>query len=75
MTILEALSAARFQMAGYAIELEPPLKTGKVSDFRVKYFDEWIYFECKKENMSKSKYYERYQKYFGCTYMNCIPIQ
>lgn len=62
-TILEVLSAARFQMAGFEIELEPPLKTGRVSDFRVKYFDEWIYFECKKENMSKSKYYERYQKY------------
>lgn len=62
-TILEVLSAARFQIAGYVIELEPPLKTGRISDFRVKYFDEWIYFECKKENMRKSKYYERYQKY------------
>jgi len=62
-TILEVQSAARYSLAGYEIVLEPILESGKCSDFKVNYNDEWIYFECKKENVGASKYYTQYQDY------------
>ncbi len=62
-TILEVKSAARYSRAGYEIVLEPILESGKHSDFKVKYDDEWIFFECKKENVGASKYYTQYQDY------------
>ncbi len=61
--ILEALSAARYKKKGYEVELEPTTGNGRSCDFRVRFEDEWIYFECKKENPRESKYYKRYEKY------------
>ncbi len=61
-TILETLTAARYKLAGYEVELEPNTKKGS-ADFRVKYQDEWIYFECKKENPAASKYFLKAQQY------------
>jgi hypothetical protein len=61
--ILEALSAARYKKKGYDVELEPTTGNGRSSDFRVKLEDEWIYFECKKENPHESKYYKKSEDY------------
>ena len=62
-SVLEALCASRYKLKGYEIELEPPTHEGHYSDFRVKFGDEWIYFECKKEYPQESKYYKSLAKY------------
>jgi len=54
-TILEVMSAARYKKRGYQVELEPPVGDGSC-DFRVLKWGEWIYFECKRENVQGSKY-------------------
>jgi len=60
--MLEAFVVARYKLAGYDVELEPKTDKG-FADFRVKYQDEWIYFECKRENPTASKYYLKTQQY------------
>lgn len=62
-TILEVKVASRYKVLGYLIELEPMANKKKYSDLKVKYNDEWIYFECKKENLSESKYFLQYNSY------------
>ena len=47
--ILEALSAAWYKKKGYEVELEPTVEKSRIADFRVRFGNEWIYFECKKE--------------------------
>lgn len=61
--ILEALSAARYKRAGYEVELEPSTENEHFCDFKVRFKDEWIYFECKKEYQHESKYYKKAEKY------------
>jgi len=61
--ILEVLSAARYKIAGYDVELEPSTQKGHFCDFKVRFENEWIYFECKKENPTESKYFKRAQGY------------
>ena len=61
--ILEVLSAARYKIAGYEVELEPSTQKGRFCDFKVRFENEWIYFECKKENPTESKYFKRAQGY------------
>ena len=61
--ILEALSVARYKIAGYDVELVPSTQKGRSCDFKVRFKDEWIYFECKKENPIESKYFKRAQRY------------
>jgi hypothetical protein len=61
-TMLEVFTAARYKLAGYDVELEPQTERG-LADFRVRYQDEWIYFECKKENPAVSKYLLKNQQY------------
>lgn len=61
-TILETFTVARYKLAGYGIELEPKTPKG-YADFRVRFQDEWIYFECKRENLTESKYYRKTQQY------------
>ena len=58
-TILEAVSAANYRLAGYLVELEPATETGHSCDFRVCNQTEWIYFECKKENVRASNYWAK----------------
>lgn len=62
-SILEALSAARYKKRGYEVELEPSTEMGRSSDFRVRFGNEWIYFECKKEYPHESKYYKSFSIY------------
>ena len=47
--ILEALSAAWYKKKGYEVELEPTVEKSRIADFRVRFGNEWIYFECTKE--------------------------
>ena len=61
-TILEINSAACYKKAGYEVVLEPRAEKGKYSDFKVKYGDEWIFFECKMENQEASEYFQSYQR-------------
>lgn len=61
-TMLEVFTAARYKLAGYDVQLEPKTKKG-FADFKVRFQDEWIYFECKKENPTESKYYRKTQTY------------
>jgi hypothetical protein len=60
--MLEVLTAGRYKLAGYHVEFEPKTKKG-FADFRVRFLDEWIYFECKRENPTASKYYLKTQQY------------
>jgi len=62
-SILEALCASRYKTKGYEVELEPSTEKGRYSDFRVKFRNEWIYFECKKEYHRETKYYKNLAKY------------
>lgn len=62
-TILEALCASRYKTKGYNVELEPSTEKGRHSDFRVKFGEEWIYFECKKEYPQESKYFKNLLKH------------
>ena len=59
---LEVFTAARYKLAGYDVELEPQTEK-EFADFRVRCQDEWIYFECKKENPLVSKYFLKNQQY------------
>jgi hypothetical protein len=61
--ILEALSAARYKKKGYEVELEPTVEKGRIADFRVRFGNEWIYFECKKEYPQESRYYKSLSNY------------
>jgi hypothetical protein len=61
--ILEALSAARYKIARFDVELEPNSRKGRFCDFRVRFENEWIYFECKKENLIESKYFRKAHEY------------
>jgi len=61
-TMLEVFTAARYKLAGYDVELEPQTEGG-FADFRVRYQNEWIYFECKRENPAVSKYFLKNQQY------------
>jgi hypothetical protein len=58
-TIVETISAARYKLARCDVELEPSNQRGKFCDFRVRLQDEWIYFECKKENLIESQYFKK----------------
>lgn len=62
-SILEALSAARYMKKGYEVELEPSTEKGRCCDFRVRFGNEWIYFECKKEYPRESRYYKSFSSY------------
>jgi hypothetical protein len=63
-TILEVMSAVRYKKHGYLVELEPPAGGGSC-DFRVLKEGEWIYFECKKENVHESDYAIRIHRYIN----------
>ena len=63
-TMLETFTAARYKLAGYDLELEPKTQKG-YADFRVRFQEEWIYFECKRENPTESKYYRKTQQYMN----------
>lgn len=58
-TIPQVMAAARYKKAGYEVELEPKSENSKSSDFRVKLDEEWIYFECKRENLHESQYMKK----------------
>ena len=62
-SILEALCAARYKKKGYDVELEPSADKGRSSDFLVRFGDEWIYFECKKEYSHEGRYYKSLSNY------------
>lgn len=61
--IVEIICAARYKTAGYDIELEPSTWKGKFCDFRVRFNDEWIYFECKKESFTGSRYFQKASRF------------
>lgn len=62
-SILEALSAGKYKKKGYEVELEPLTEKGRSADFRVRFRNEWIYFECKKEYPRESRYYKSFSNY------------
>jgi hypothetical protein len=63
--VLEAVAAANYRLAGFEIELEPRATNGKRCDFRVRWDNRWIYFECKKENFSGSIHRKKLAEYAG----------
>lgn len=62
-SLLEVFAAARYAASRYEVELEPGTPEGKHSDFRVRFNDEWIYFECKRINVRENKSVKRNLKF------------
>lgn len=54
--IIEAIFASKYKDGGFQVRLEPPVQNNKLADFKVKKNGEWIYFECKAENLYESDF-------------------
>lgn len=55
--LLECWAAAAYKIAGYEVELEPAIASGKCPDFRVRFQESWVYGECKRELVFASTYF------------------